>query len=350
MNSVPEHMTRENVEESAKKLPFEEVSEQILTKRDSVTAPKFGCRPEERTTEALLNYCIFNIDKPKGPTSHQVSAYVQQIFGLKKAGHSGTLDPKVTGVLPVAIGDATKIVQSLLLAGKEYVALMHLHKPAQPDAIRKTIERFIGKITQLPPVKSAVKRQLRERNIYYVDILEIEGQDVLMKVGCQAGTYIRKLIHDIGIAMGCGAHMAELRRTRVATFDESTLCTLHDLRDAYWFYQNEHNDKYLRNMMLPVENGVRHMHKIWITDTTVDSLCHGSNLKVPGIAKLHDGIEREMPVAIMTLKDELVATGIALMDAQEVMNNEKGIAVSLTRVFTKPGIYPRMENVRKDYK
>ncbi len=326
------------------KLPFKPVNESILVKRKATTSPKFGCHPEERSTEELLHYCIFNVDKPKGPTSHQVSAYAQQIFGLKKAGHSGTLDPKVTGVLPIAIGDATKIVQSLLLAGKEYVALMHLHKLMPPEQIQKTITHFIGKITQLPPVKSAVKRQLRERTIYYLDILDIEGQDILFKVGCQAGTYIRKLIHDMGLTLGCGAHMAELRRTRVATFDESTvLCTLHDLRDAYWFYQNEHTDKYLRSLMQPVEKGVEHMHKIWVTDTTADPLCHGSNLKVPGIAELHDGIEESTPVAIMTLKNELIATGTALMSSVQIMQNEKGIAVSLVRVFMKPDTYPKME-------
>ncbi|MBI4441252.1 RNA-guided pseudouridylation complex pseudouridine synthase subunit Cbf5 [Candidatus Woesearchaeota archaeon] len=325
------------------RLPFEPVNEPVLVKRKVVTSPKFGCKPEERGIDTLLHYGIFNVDKSRGPTSHQVSAYVQQILGLNKAGHSGTLDPKVTGVLPIAVGEATKIVQSLLLAGKEYVALMHLHKPLDAAKIQQVLRQFVGKITQLPPVKSAVKRQWRQRQVYYISILEIEEQDVLFTVGCQAGTYIRKLIHDMGLALGTGAHMAELRRSRVATFDESTLCTLHDIRDAFWFYQHEKKDKYLRTLIQPVEKGVDHLHKIWIMDSTVDSLCHGANLKVPGIAHLHDAIEKEMPVAIMSLKDELVATGTALMTSEEIMKNEKGIAVSLTRVFMKPGTYPKME-------
>ena len=326
--------------------PLDPVREAVLIKKKAQTSPKYGCLPEERSTETLLLYGIVNIDKPRGPTSHQVSAYVQQILGGDKSGHSGTLDPKVTGVLPVALGEATKIVQSLLLAGKEYIALMHLHKSLPAEKIGAGVMQFVGKITQLPPQKSAVKRQWRQRTIYYLKILEIAEQDVLFIVGCQAGTYIRKLIHDMGIALGCGAHMAELRRTRVATFDESLLCTLHDLRDAYWFYSHEQNEKYIRSLILPVEKGVEHLHKIWVFDTTVDSLCHGAVLTIPGIAHLHQGIEKELPVAVMTLKQELVATGTAKLSSEEIMNQEKGVAVLLNRVFMKPGTYPKM--IKKD--
>ena len=213
-------------------LPFEEVKRDILVKREAETSPKFGCKPEDRTAEQLLNLGIINIDKPKGPTSHQVSAYVQKILDSCKGGHSGTLDPKVTGVLPTAVGKATRIVQALLVAGKEYVCLMHVHKELPQDQIFKVMKEFTGKITQLPPVKSAVKRQWRERSVYYIDVLDIVGQDVLFIIGCQAGTYIRKICHDIGKSLGCGAHMAELRRTKAGPFSESTLVSLHDLTDA----------------------------------------------------------------------------------------------------------------------
>jgi H/ACA ribonucleoprotein complex subunit 4 len=150
------------------------------------------------------------VDKPSGPTSHQISAYVKDILAIDKAGHSGTLDPKVTGVLPVTTGRATKGVQLLIKAGKEYVALMHIHKDIDEAEVRKACEEFIGKIQQLPPIRSSVKRQLRTRSIYYFEIIEIEGRDVLFRVGCEAGTYIRKLIHDLGQRLGCGAHMVTL--------------------------------------------------------------------------------------------------------------------------------------------
>src|SRR3989344_1189538 len=320
-------------------LPFERTERKILVRKEAETDEKYGCNPNDRKTDEIINYGIVNIDKPKGPTSHQVSDYVQKILHIDKSGHSGTLDPAVTGVLPIALGRATRIVQGLLTAGKEYVGIMHLHKDVEEDKLRETIQKnFLGKIQQLPPIKSSVKRQLRTRSVYYFDILEIDGKDVLFKAGTEAGTYIRKLIHDIGQKLKTGAHMAELRRTKVASFDESTLFTLHELTDAYYFWKEEGNEKFIRKVIQPVENGVRHLPKVWVFDTTVESLCHGSDLKVPGIGKLNDKINKEDTVAIMSLKDELVALGIAKMDSNEMMA-DKGIAVQTEKVFMQPGIY-----------
>ncbi len=326
-------------------LPFEKTERKILVRKEAQTDEKYGCRPENRKPEEIINYGIVNIDKPKGPTSHQVSDYVQKILHINKSGHSGTLDPAVTGVLPIALSRATRIVQTLLTAGKEYVAIMHLHKEIEEEKLRETIKKhFIGKIEQMPPLKSSVKRQLRTRTIYYFDILEIDGKDVLFKVGTEAGTYIRKLIHDIGKKLGIGAHMAELRRTKAGPFDESTLFTLHELTDAYYFFKEEKNEKFIRKVIQPVENGVKHLPKIWVFDTTVESLCHGIDLKVPGISKSNDNINKEETVAIMTLKDELIALGTAAMTSKEMLG-EKGIAVQTEKVFMQPGVYKIANNL-----
>ncbi len=153
----------------------------------------FGKAPEERTTEEIIKYGIVNIDKPKGPTSHQVSDYVKKILSVDKAGHSGTLDPQVSGVQPVAISKATRVVEFLLTAPKEYVCVMHLHKDIDKQKLHEITQQFVGKIKQLPPIKSAIKRQIREREIYEFEILEIKEREVLFRVKCQAGTYIRKL-------------------------------------------------------------------------------------------------------------------------------------------------------------
>ncbi len=324
-------------------LPFEKIKREVLVKREIETSEKYGRDPNNRPVEELLQFGIINIDKPKGPTSHQVSAYVQQILGVKKSGHSGTLDPKVTGVLPVAIGRATRAVQTLLIAGKEYVCLMHLHKEAPEEKIREVMKSFVGRIEQLPPIKSAVKRQWRKRTIYYIDIHEIEGQDVLFTVGCQAGTYIRKLCHDMGQKLGTGAHMQELRRTKAGPFTEDTLVTLADLKDAYWFYKEEGNERFLRHVIQPVENAVIHLPKVWIMDTTVSAITHGADLAVPGISKIHSGIEKNKTIAIMTLKDELVALGETKMSSEEVMKNNRGIAVKTKKVFMPTGVYPKVQ-------
>ncbi|MBC8501147.1 MAG: RNA-guided pseudouridylation complex pseudouridine synthase subunit Cbf5 [Nanoarchaeota archaeon] len=326
------------------KLPFELRKREILVKRDADTDPKFGKKPSDRSVDEVIGYGVVNIDKPEGPSSHQVSAYARNILRLKKAGHSGTLDPKVTGVLPVALGRATRITHSLLTAGKEYICLMRLHKELDEKTIRKIMNEFVGKIKQLPPIKSAVKRQERFRHIYYLEILEIDRKDVLFIVGSQAGTYIRKLCHDIGEKLGVGANMYELRRTKAGPFSEETLCILQDLKDAYHFYK-EGDEKYLKKIIQPVEFAVEHLLKIWVLDTTVDSLCHGATLKVPGIAKLHEGIEPDMRVAVMTLKDELVMTAIAKLNSQKILKEEKGIAAKPDQVFMKPGTYPKIEKV-----
>ncbi len=320
-------------------LPFERIERKIVVRKEAETDEKYGCKPEDRKTEEIINYGIINIDKPKGPTSHQVSDFVQKILHINKSGHSGTLDPAVTGVLPIALGRGTRIVQALLTAGKEYIAIMHLHKDVEEEKLKEAIKNnFIGKIQQMPPLKSSVKRQLRTRTIYYFDILEIDGKDILFKVGTEAGTYIRKLIHDIGKKLEVGAHMAELRRTKAGPFDESTLFTLHELTDAYHFLVEDKNEKFIRKIIQPVENGANHLPKVWVFDTTVESLCHGVDLKVPGISKLNDNIPKDDNVAIMTLKNELIALGIAKMNSKEMLG-EKGIAVQTEKVFMQPGVY-----------
>jgi len=324
-------------------LPFEEIKRKILVRKKSVTSSKFGCNPDKRPVKELINYGVINIDKPPGPTSHQVSDYLQKILNISKAGHSGTLDPGVTGVLAIATGRATRVVQTLLKAGKEYVGLMHVHKEIPEHEIYNVCNDFVGKIMQMPPIKSAVKRKLRERQVYYFDIMEIEGQDVLFKVGCQAGTYIRKLVHDIGQKLGCGAHMAELRRTKAGPFNESTnLVTLQDLTDAFYYYKEEENEKYLKYCIQPIENAVKHLPKIYVLDSAVDSLCHGANLNVPGISKLESGITMQDIVAVMTLKGELICYGTAKLNSKEMLG-ERGLAVKIEKVFMVPGTYPMIE-------
>ncbi len=281
----------------------------------------------------LINYGIVNIDKNKGPTSHLIVDYVKKILDVKKAGHSGTLDPAVTGVQPIALGKATRITQFLLTAPKEYVGVVHLHKPVEEKKIRKAVAKFVGEITQLPPVKSAVKREKRKRKIYKFEILEIDKQDILFRVKCQAGTYIRKLVHNFGEELGVGAHMAELRRTAAGPFTEKdNLITLIDLKDAYHFYKEENNPKFLKHCLQPIENAVKHLPKVQVLDTTIQSLTHGRDLAIPGISKT-GSFDKDETVAILTLEGELVAIGTSLMPAEEIKKKKKGLAVKVKKVF-----------------
>src|SRR3989344_5869332 len=258
------------------KLPFEKELG-ILIRKEQETDPGFGKRPEERTIEENLDFGIINLNKPQGPTSHQISDYVKRILKVKRAGHSGTLDPNVTGVLPIALNRGTRILKNLLKAGKEYVCLMHLHKDVPEEKIIKVIEGFIGINIQKPPVRSAVKRVEREGNVYYIEILEIDGKSVLFRVGCEAGTYIRTLCVQIGRKLGTSANMYQLVRTKVAMFDDTSWVSLHDLKDAYENYKNG-NEKDIRKIIYPIEKAVEHLPKIWIFDNAIDSVCHGADL------------------------------------------------------------------------
>ena len=167
------------------------------------TNPEYGTPPEDRSINDLLNLGVINLDKPANPTSHEVSAWIKQILGINKAGHGGTLDPSVTGCLPVALGRATRALQVLLPAGKEYICVMKLHSPQTREKVEEVLENFRGKIYQTPPVRSNVKRQLRVRKIYHLELLEhMDSQFSLLHVECAAGTYIRKLCHDIGLILG----------------------------------------------------------------------------------------------------------------------------------------------------
>ncbi|MGC9517393.1 MAG: RNA-guided pseudouridylation complex pseudouridine synthase subunit Cbf5 [Methanomicrobiales archaeon] len=315
----------------------------LLIKAEAETDPNYGSFPDERSIEEHINKGVINLDKPPGPTSHEIDAWVKKILQVEKTGHGGTLDPRVTGILPIGINQATRVIQLLLEAEKEYICLMRLHQEVSQSRIREVLKEFQGKIFQTPPIKAAVKRELRVRNIYYVNILEINGQDVLFRIGCEAGTYIRKYCHDVGEALGCGAHMAELRRTRAGPFTEDeTLITLQDLTDAYYWYKEEDNPQVLRKFILPMEFAVEHLPKIIIRDSAVDAICHGADLAAGGIVSLQDNINMNDTVAVLTMKGELVASGKSLENSKEIYKKNKGILVEIKKVFMEPGTYPKM--------
>ncbi|MEM2908144.1 MAG: RNA-guided pseudouridylation complex pseudouridine synthase subunit Cbf5 [Candidatus Hadarchaeales archaeon] len=323
------------------KLPFD-VAREVLVRARDVTDPRYGSEPDKRPIREHLRLGIINLDKPVGPTSHEVVAWVKRVLEVRRAGHGGTLDPKVSGVLPIALEDATKMVQTLLPAGKEYVCLMHLHGDVSDHKLEQVLKEFEGEIYQRPPLRAAVRRVLRRRKIYYIDLLERDGRNVLLKVGCEAGTYMRKLCVDIGEALGCGAHMAELRRTRTGPFcEDETLVRFHDLADAYAFWREEGTEDPLRKAILPVEAAVRHLPKIVIRDGAVDAICHGASLAAPGVLTVETGISPDDLIAIMTLKGELVALARATMTSRQICDVDHGIVAKPERVVMSPGTYPR---------
>lgn len=316
---------------------------ELLHKAEGETDPDFGCPPAKRPIEEHLKKGVINLDKPSGPTSHEVDSWVKRILKVDKTGHGGTLDPRVTGVLPVGLDHATRVIHLLLEAPKEYICLMRLHEDVDDCRVKDILQEFTGKIYQIPPVKSAVKRELRVRTIYYVDLMEIERKDVLFRIGCEAGTYIRKYCHDIGEALGIGAHMAELRRTMAGPFKEdSTLVNLQEVTDAYHEWLEDGDETPLREVVLPMEQAASSLPRIIIRDSAVDAVAHGADLAAGGILKLSSGICKGATVALFTLKGELVAAGESLHTSEELCEISKGIMVDIKKVFMEPGTYPKM--------
>ena len=321
-----------------------EIKRELLTKAEDATYPRYGCKPSERPAKEYIKYGTINLDKPAGPTSHEVAAWIKRIMHLEAIGHGGTLDPKVTGILPITLEDATKMVQTLLHSGKEYVCVMKLHGDVREDQIKRVLVEFEDEIYQRPPLRSSVKRQLRTRRIYYNDYFEQDGRNVLFKVGCEGGTYIRKLCFDIGEILGVGAHMQELRRTRAGPFLETSAkkVTLHDV--AYWFgeYEEKKDQSILCKFIEPMEVALMQIPKIIVRDSAVDAVCHGANLTAPGVLKVDSGIVKGSVVAIFTLKGEAVALAKALVSTQEIMELNHGAVAASARVLMPRGTYPKV--------
>jgi tRNA pseudouridine55 synthase len=305
------------------------------------TSSSFGHYPERRPVELLLDTGLIVIDKPSGPTSHQVVSWIKKILEIEKAGHHGTLDPNTTGVLPVALGNAVRMLDLTLHEGKEYAAIMHLHRDVPKEHLKGILTDYTGRIYQMVPVRSAVKRGLRERTIEYMKVLDKVDGDILILIGCESGTYIRTLIHDMGEVLGVGANMSELRRTRSGRINESECVTLQQLKDAWVEYQESGSETLLRKAIIPSEAILRHIPKVYVKDSTVDAICHGAPLGKPGLCAVDRSISKDMTVGVMSLKGEAVAIGRSMMNYKEMITGGKGMAVKVDRVIMSPGTYPR---------
>jgi len=305
------------------KLPFEKVKVKILTKQKY----DINLKIPKRSAVELINAGIINLDKPSGPKSIHAVNKVKGAMEIYKAGHAGTLDPLVTGVLPVGLNKGVKVLPVLSVAGKIYQGKMHVHKEVPLKKIKEAFEKFTGEIEQLPPKISAVARKLRKRTIYFFNIDKIDNKDVYFTVGCEAGTYIRKLCHDMGEYLGCGANMAQLRRLQSGPFKIKDSVTLEKVKENYFKYLETKNEKLIQDIVCPLEEGVMHLAKIWVDDDVIERLRHGSPVFAPGIVSLTSNIEKGKYTAVFDIRGNLLAIGIAEMDSKEIMAAEKGLAV-----------------------
>lgn len=304
-----------------------------VVRKHEASLSKHGCYPGARKLKQYIRNGIIILDKPPGPTSNDVDKWIKEILGVKKVAHGGTLDPRVSGVLPIAIENTTKLMLILLSRKKEYVGLIKLHNDVDKDKIRKAFKEFKGKVKQLPPVKSAVARREREREIYDLEILEIDERKILFRMEVEAGFYVRRFAVDVGKKLGVGSHLQELRRTRSGTFSEENAKTLQQLVDV------KDDEGKLREIILPMEIVVEDIGKVIISDNAIDNICNGAPLAVGGIVRYEDNVKKDELVAIFSLKGELVAIGNSLINFKEISSKKKGLVIKTDRVLMKRGTY-----------
>jgi len=286
----------------------------------------------KKTLPELISRSVINVNKPSGPTSREVVQEIKDIFKLKRCGHAGTLDPRVSGVLIVVLENATKAIPVLMGLNKEYEGILYLHKDVDKKTIEKKISKhFIGEIIQTPPVKSRVARRPRKRMVYSFDILKKDGKDVWFKTRVQAGTYIRKLCSDIGEKLGTGAHMKQLWRTKVGHFSLKDSCILSEIKEAYERWKSE-DESVLRKILIPIEKAIPHVKRVYVKESAIDSIRNGAPVLSSNIIEVQEGIKPREIVGIFSLKKELIALGISKTYSKMILN-KKGNVIRTDRVM-----------------
>ena len=319
--------------------------DKLLVRSGHYTPIPAGSSPNNRDLKSYVSSGVINLDKPSNPSSHEVVAWIKRILRVEKTGHSGTLDPKVTGCLIVCIDRATRLVKSQQGAGKEYVCIVRLHDQLEePKELNRALENLTGALFQRPPLISAVKRQLRVRTVYDSKLIEFDNKRGLgvFWASCEAGTYMRTLCVHLGMLLGVGGHMQELRRVRSGAMSESdNLVTLHDVLDAQYVYDNTRDESYLRKIIQPLETLLVGYKRLVVKDSAVNSVCYGAKLMLPGLLRYESGIELYDEVVLITTKGEAIAIGIAQMTTVDLQSCDHGVVAKVKRCIMERDTYPR---------
>ena len=246
----------------------------------------------------------------------------------------------------MCIDRATRLVKSQQGAGKEYVCVLRLHGklPGGESQLARALETLTGALFQRPPLISAVKRQLRIRTIHESKLMEFDNdrQLAVFWVSCEAGTYIRTLCVHLGLLLGVGAHMQELRRVRSGAMDEQgEMVTLHDCLDAQWLHDNQRDEAYLRTVIKPLETLLTSYKRIVVKDSAVNAVCYGAKLMIPGLLRYEADIDVHEEVVLITTKGEAIALAIAQMSTVELSSCDHGVVAKVKRCIMERDLYPR---------
>jgi H/ACA ribonucleoprotein complex subunit 4 len=315
---------------------------EMNVKTTKYTPTSCGHAPDTRPIDIHLKYGVINLDKPCNPSSHEVVSWIKNILRCSKTGHSGTLDPAVSGCLPVCLNRATRIAKAQQDVGKEYVAVVKFEADVDEEQFKEALVRFQGPLLQRPPLQCAVKRDLRIRKVESNTFLDFDPERRLgmFHTACEAGTYIRSLCVHIGLSLGVKSHMAELRRVRSGSVDETALVTMHDVLDAMYLYDRSRDESYLRKVVLPLETLLTGYPRVIVKDSSVDAVCHGGQLTIPGVLRYDDFGSGDM-IVLVTPKGEAVALCKAVMSASEISVVDHGEVCKIKRVIMEKDTYRR---------
>ena len=309
---------------------------------------RHGKFPSERSLEGLMEAGVILVDKPPGPSSHQLASWARDILGLKRLGHGGTLDPFATGALTLLLGKATRLTEVVLSADKTYIAVLKIDPTITYKQVKEVLERFAGEIYNVPPLESAVKIRVRTRTIKEIKLLESDQEKGLhtITVSCQAGTYIRTLARDIGLILGSPCILSELHRHSTGSFEQSSLCTMQQLADAAMLAE-EGEEGALCRLIAPVERILVSMPGVWVRNSAIASICHGAPLAVPGAVSLDSGMSSGDRAVIWSSKGEAIAVGEMIVDSSDVPDMTEGELIKPKIVLMGKDEYPGAWSGRK---
>lgn len=295
--------------------------------------------PEPTVAGRLSAGAFLLIDKPRGPSSHQVTAWVRDLVGVDRAGHAGTLDPNVSGLLWVGLGPALKLLPLMLEFPKRYVGLVAFHGAVTPSDLDRVVAEFTGPIFQTPPVRSAVRRERRVRVVHRFDVVERTKDRALVDLVVDSGTYVRTLAVDVGEALGLGGNLVELRRTGTGPFTEDRAVTLSTLADAA-SRARAGDGSALTALLHPMEEVWREFPVLRLRSGAAAAVAHGAALAKGGIASVSRPFRAGASVVMLGTAGELIAVGIALKDSDAPAPAHEGWVAAPERVFADPKAYP----------
>ena len=310
---------------------------------DPSTNDNFGCRPHDRPLDELLKSGVILVEKPRGPTSHQLTAWARDILGVSKIGHGGTLDPFATGLLTLLIGKATRLTDIVLRGDKTYAGVLRFGRPVEESELLKLFTKLEGVIYNVPPLESAVKIQVRTRTIRSIRVLEAdpESKVAAFEVSCSAGTYVRTLAKDIGLLLDTSCELTELHRSNTGSFTQGMACTMQQLADAAFMYHEHGDDRALSKLISPVESLLTGLPSITIKDGAAAALSHGAPLARPGVITAQKGISEGDTVLLETVKGEAVSVAVIKVDSDSISEMKSGEVAVAKSVLMDSGTYPQ---------